>query len=162
MKVIERTPTTLVLRHRPWGNWLAGGFVSAFGVASTVFAVLTEGVSVNYMAVTAIFAGGWAANSSSVSCKFNRTNRQLEVINRTVWRAEQVEVSLQTISAVKVIREGPYGLGLVIQGSTQALNLDHLRLPGTLRHYEAIASEIQYFLGLPLEVPSEQSPEPLV
>lgn len=143
MEVLEHTPTQLVLRHRPWINWIAGGSVAAIGAVSIGFAVVTPGFRVSPSAILALLAGVWAANSPVLTCRLNREEQQVKLHTRNLFRAQDLGYPLPSITGAEGHR---YGILLIVDEQKCDLTFDQLRLPGSERKYQAIAAEIQSFL----------------
>lgn len=151
MRILEQTPTTLTVQHRPLGNWIAGGFIAAVGLLGIGFALTSKDTPVSPSAIIAVPAGLGVMCSPVVTCTFDRKKERLLLKNRSLLGTKVIERSLQEITDIRAVTSGPYGITMMVSGEDIPINLDHINFFGKSKKNQAIASEIRNFIRLNLE-----------
>lgn len=147
MRILEQTPTQLTIQHRPLVNWIAGGFVAAFGLLAIGISVATK-EKIHPMAIISVPAGLSVLCSPVVSCTFDRKKERLLLKRHSLIGTKLTEHSLQEITDVQAVTSGPYGIKMIVSGEDIPVNLDQVNFLSKDRKNQAIASNIRNFLNL--------------
>lgn len=148
MRILEQTPTTLTIQHRPLVNWIAGGFIAAVGLWGIGFAVTSKNTPVSPSAIIAVPAGLGVMCSPAVTCTFDRKKERLLLKNQSLLGTKVIKRSLQEITDIRAVTSGPYGITLVVSGEDIPISLDQINFFGKSQKNQAIASEIRNFISL--------------
>jgi hypothetical protein len=148
MELVERTPTRLVLRDRPWLVWAVGGLF----VAAGLFVVLTSSERLFGLAFVGLGLVALATGGRTVTCTFDREAALFRRESRG-WPARRpVEHPLGEVVGVRVAQGGAgrrptYRVELVLGGGRRA----PLTSAYSSGHGDkaATAALVRDFLGLP-------------
>lgn len=160
MEILEKTPTKLILRHRPLGLWMIAGIcivlipflLMVMAITNTwIFYLFWFPLLPIFSIILGVFI--WLYAGQSVRCRFDKV-QGVVTLQRQGWRQKQViEYPLREIINVELdsrSREAAtQQIVLVLRtGHAQPLSLNH---NANWKDKQATLDTIREFLGMPLK-----------